>query len=209
MGPGPGRRLFAALYDRLLSGAERRGLAELRRAHLAAAAGRTLEVGAGTGLNLPHWPDSVEELVLAEPDEAMARRLEARLAVARRPERVLRLAAEDLPFADASFDTVAATLVLCTVREPRRALTELRRILRPKGRLLFLEHVRADEGSLARWQDRLNPVQRLLGGGCECNRPTAEWIAEAGFRIESLVRFELPTAYPLVRPGVRGVARPA
>jgi ubiquinone/menaquinone biosynthesis C-methylase UbiE len=203
------RRLFAALYDRILAGAEEAGLRELRRRHLSAASGRTLELGAGTGLNLDHWPTSVEDLVLTEPDEQMARRLDAKLAASGRGGETRRCGAEKLPFEDASFDTVAATLVLCTVPDPKAALAEVRRVLKPTGRFLFLEHVRSEAAALARWQDRLNPLQRWFALGCECNRPTGSWFEEAGLRFESFERGEMPGAHALVRPLIHGVARPA
>lgn len=202
-------RLFAALYDRCLAAAERRGLAALRASLLASAHGDALEIGAGTGLNLEHWPRSLASLTLAEPEEAMARRLERAVAERRPSARVWRCAAEDLAFADASFDVVASTLVLCTVPDQSAALAEIRRVLRRDGRLLFLEHVRSDEPRLARWQDRLNPLQRWLALGCEGNRRTAEAMRRAGFSLQRCERGELPAAYPIIRPMIHGVAVPA
>ena len=193
-------RVQAALYDTLLGRLERAGLAERRRRLLAAARGDVLEIGAGTGSNIPHYPEAVEALVLVEPEEPMARRAERRLAGSGRRGRVVQASAESLPFADGSFDTVVCTLVLCSVADPPAALGELRRVLRPAGRLLFLEHVRADEAKLARWQDRLWRPWRRLACGCYCNRRTVAAIEDAGFRLEELERGELPKAPPIVRP---------
>ena len=149
-------------------------MADHRRALLAAASGRVLEIGAGTGLNLPFYPEGID-LVLTEPDAPMARR-------AGWP--VVPASAEALPFEDASFDTAVSTLVLCTVAEPARAIAELRRVLRPGGRLLFIEHVRG-EGRLARWQDRLNRPWRHVGNGCHANRDTLAALREGGFAVDS------------------------
>ena len=147
--------LFARGYDRFTKSTEDAGLREKRRELLARASGRTLEIGAGTGSNLELYPEAVTELVLTEPDEHMRAQLERKLsALGRRPE-VVGAGAERLPFPDASFDTVVATLVLCTIPAPRRALEEISRVLKPDGRLLFLEHVRAEDAGTARWQDRL------------------------------------------------------
>src|SRR3954454_9138985 len=149
--------LFARFYDRLMAGTEEGGLAEMRHALLGTASGRVLELGAGTGHNLSHYTDAVTELVMTEPDPHMARRLRERLAAegtaAGRPS-VIEATAEDLPFDDGSFDTVVATLVLCSVQDPPRAVAEARRVLVEGGRLLFLEHVRSSSPRLARWQDR-------------------------------------------------------
>ena len=193
-------RVQAALYDTLLGRLERAGLAERRRRLLAAARGDVLEIGAGTGSNIPHYPEAVEALVLVEPEEPMARRAERRLAGSGRRGRVVQASAESLPFADGSFDTVVCTLVLCSVADPPAALGELRRVLRPAGRLLFLEHVRADDAKLARWQDRLRRPWRRLACGCNCDRRTVAAIEHAGFRLEELERGELPKAPPIVRP---------
>ena len=198
-------RLFAALYDRLAAGSERAGLAAQRRRLLAPARGRVLEVGAGTGLNLEHYPVGVTELVLSEPEEPMRRRLEQRVARTTRPASVVAAPAERLPFPDASFDTVVATLVLCTVDEPARALQELRRVLRPGGSLLFLEHVRADDPALARWQQRLARPWRIACG-CRCDQPTVALIEAAPFRLDYVERGELPKAPSLARPLASGRA---
>ena len=164
-----------------------------------------LEIGAGTGLNLEHYPEGIE-LVLAEPDEPMARRLRARVAVSGHPASVVAAAAERLPFDDASFDVVVATLVLCSVDDPRRALREVRRVLRPGGVLLVLEHVRSDRPRLARWQDRLRAPWAALSGGCRCNRDTVSAVGNAGFDVGGIARGEIPKAPAFLRPLAVGAA---
>ena len=197
-------RVSAALYDPLMAGTEKAGLAERRRRLLEHARGRVLEVGAGTGANLPYYGD-VEELVLVEPDKGMARRLERKVAGYDLPARIVHAPAELLPFEDASFDVGVSTLVLCTVPDQPRALSEIRRVLKPGGRLLFLEHVRSDDPKLARWQDRLNGFNRLVGNGCNCNRETLVAIEAAGLSLDDVERGEMKKAPPLVRPLVIGV----
>jgi ubiquinone/menaquinone biosynthesis C-methylase UbiE len=199
-------RVFAACYDRALRASEEAGLADRRAGLLAQAAGRTLEVGAGTGLNLAHYPAAVTELVLTEPDPLMARRLRARAAGSGRRPEVIEAPAERLPFPDGSFDTAVLTLVLCTVPDPRAALAELARVLRPGGRLLFLEHVRSDDPGLARWQDRLHRPWRWFGDGCNCNRDTLAAIQASPLDVEEVDRGELPKAVPIVRPLIVGRA---
>jgi ubiquinone/menaquinone biosynthesis C-methylase UbiE len=177
------RRFTAAVYDPFLALGEHLGMRERRRALIAGAGGRVLEVGAGTGLNLPHYRDDLDALVLAEPDAAMARRLEQRVARERPAADVVLAAAESLPFPDASFDVAVSTLVLCTVADPERSVAELRRVLRPGGRLLYLEHVRADDHRLARWQDRLAVPWAALAAGCRCDRGTVE-LLDRSFALE-------------------------
>jgi SAM-dependent methyltransferase len=202
--------IFARFYDRMTAGTERAGLAEMRRELLATASGRVLELGAGTGHNLEHYTDAVTELVMTEPDPHMALRLRERLAkeppAAGNPT-VVEASAETLPFDDVSFDTVVATLVLCSVGDPQRALAEARRVLVEGGRLLYIEHVRSTRPGLGRWQDRLERPWGFLAGGCHPNRPTDQALADAGFWIDSLERDKLPKAPPIVKPLIRGVAR--
>src|SRR4029077_13072972 len=132
-------RLFAMLYDRSLKGTEDAGLREMRRQTLEAAQGRTIDLGAGTGANLALYPDAVTELVLAEPDPHMAKRLRQKLAQSGRAGELVEAPAERLPFEDSSFDTAVFTLVLCTVPDPEAALAEAARVLKPGGKLLFVE----------------------------------------------------------------------
>ena len=199
-------RLFAAIYDKSLAATEDAGLRDKRRALLAEASGHTLEIGAGTGLNVELYPPAADPLVLTEPEAPMARRLRER---AGSRADVVEAGADALPFADASFDTVVSTLVLCTVPDQAGVLQELRRVLKPDGRLLFIEHVRADDAKLARWQDRLTPVWRFIGRGCHPNRDTAAALRSAGYEIERLDHDRTPKAPPIVRPLIAGVARPA
>ncbi|HET9257125.1 MAG TPA: class I SAM-dependent methyltransferase, partial [Pseudonocardiaceae bacterium] len=201
-------RLFAAGYEWLLRGSERAGLAGRRGDLLTHARGATAEIGAGTGLNMGYYPDTVTELVLIEPSPHMARRLRARAAQRERPARVVDAAGENLPFPDASFDTVVATLVLCTVVDPAQTLSEIARTLRPDGRLLFLEHVRSDHPRLAARQDRWHRVWRLLGDGCHCNRDTERAIATGPFTIERITHGRMPKAPRIVAPLIAGIARP-
>jgi ubiquinone/menaquinone biosynthesis C-methylase UbiE len=199
-------RAFAALYDHLLEGTEEAGLRDVRRDVLAAASGRTIDIGAGTGVNLELFPDAVTDLVLAEPDPHMAKRLRQRLSESARQAEQVVAPAEDLPFEDSSFDTAAFTLVLCTVPNPRAALAEAARVLKPGGKLLFVEHVRSEDPGLARWQDRLEKPWRFIGDGCHCNRDTVAAIEAAPFTVESVERGVLPKSPPIVKPLVRGSA---
>jgi ubiquinone/menaquinone biosynthesis C-methylase UbiE len=154
-----------------------------RSALLGKARGRVVEIGAGTGLNVAHYPDEITELVLTEPDAAMRRRLARRLQRDGRGARIVDAPAERLPLADASVDTVVSTLVLCTVNDPERTLGEIARVLRPDGQLLFIEHVRASSRFLAACQDYLLRPWRSFAGGCHCNRATVELMRACGFTI--------------------------
>jgi ubiquinone/menaquinone biosynthesis C-methylase UbiE len=199
-------RLFAAVYDRGLKGTEDAGLREMRRETLHAARGRTIDLGAGIGANLELYPDAVSELVLAEPDPHMAKRLRQKLAESGRQAEPIEASAESLPFEDSSFDTAVFTLVLCTVPNPEVALAEAARVLKPGGRLLFVEHVRANSPGLARWQDRLEKPWRFIGDGCHCNRDTVANIEASPLTVDRVERGKLPKAPPLVRPLIRGSA---
>lgn len=203
-------RVFAAGYDRLMAAGERGSLGEHRDEIVGQASGRVLEIGAGTGLNLARYGPGVTELVLTEPFEPMARRLRERLAAGEGPATgtVLEVSAEELPFEDASFDTVVATLVLCTIPDPERALREVARVLKPDGRLLFIEHVRAETPRLARAQDLLHGPWFFIGHGCNTNRDTVATMRAMGFEIDDLERGELDPAPPIVRPLVWGSAQP-
>jgi ubiquinone/menaquinone biosynthesis C-methylase UbiE len=199
-------RLFAAMYDRSLESAEEAGLRQMRRELLSGAGGKVLELGAGTGVNLGLYPDGVEDLTLVEPDPHMAKRLREKLVQSRRAAAMIEAPAERLPFANASFDTAVATLVLCTVPDPAAALAETARVLKPGGRLLFLEHVRANDPGLAGWQDRLEKPWRFLGDGCHCNRDTVAAIEASPLLLGDVERGRVPKAPPIVRPLVRGTA---
>jgi ubiquinone/menaquinone biosynthesis C-methylase UbiE len=199
-------RAFTALYDRAMKSTEEAGMREIRREAVAGARGRTIDIGAGTGLNIDLFPPGVSELVLAEPDPHMLKRLRAKLAESGREASVIPAPAEKLPFEDGSFDTAVFTLVLCTVPDPKAALAEAARVLRPDGKLLFVEHVRSEAPGLARWQDRLEGPWRFVGDGCHCNRDTAATIEASPFEIEKVEKGELPKAPPLVKPLIHGSA---
>jgi ubiquinone/menaquinone biosynthesis C-methylase UbiE len=198
--------LFALTYDRFMAGGEKAGLAATRAELLADASGDVLEVGAGTGLNLAHYSPSIRSLTLTEPGAAMQRRLQRSLAVADRSALVLRAPAEDLPFDDASFDTVVSTLVLCGVDDQPRAIREIRRVLKPGGLFLFIEHVRSEDNDrVARRQDRINWFNQLTTG-CDCNRPTLRTLEQGGFVVKDIVHGALPKAPSFVRPMIVGRA---
>ena len=206
--------LLAPVYDRMVRVAEDAGLRAWRTELLAPLSGRVLEIGAGTGADLGLHPPAVEELILTEPDPGMRKRLEAKLADLRasgaslpaevtvRPDPAHAL---DEP-AD-SVDAVVAALVLCTVPDPAAALAEVRRVLKPGGRLVFLEHVAAhDRPDRLRWQRRLDPIWRRVGGGCRLIRDTERSILDAGFRLESITRESARKMPTVIRGTIRGVA---
>jgi ubiquinone/menaquinone biosynthesis C-methylase UbiE len=198
-------RAFAALYDRGLKATEENGLRQMRRELLSQASGRTVDLGAGTGVNLDLFPEAVSELVMVEPDPHMIKQLRAK-AAGRGGLETLEASAQELPFADDSFDTAVFTLVLCTVPNPELALREAARVLKPGGKLLFIEHVRGDESGLAGWQDRLEKPWRFLADGCHCNRDTVAMIEDSPLKLEQVEKGQLPKAPPIVRPLVHGSA---
>lgn len=198
-------RAFAALYDRGLKATEEGGLREMRRQLLSRAHGRTIDLGAGTGVNLDLFPAAVSELVMVEPDPHMLKQLRAKVTD-RGGAEVVQASAEKLPFADDSFDTAVFALVLCTVPDPDAALREAARVLKPGGRLLFIEHVRAGEAGLAAWQDRFEKPWRFLADGCHCNRDTVAAIESSSLKLEQVEQGRLPKAPPIVRPLVSGSA---
>jgi len=198
-------RLFAMTYDRQTAKTEQAGLRGFRESLLARAKGDVIEIGGGTGANLPFYGPAATSLTMTEPEPPMLRRLQSRVREEARAAKILRAPAEDLPFEDGTFDVAVSTLVLCGVDDQPRALRELRRVLRPGGQLLFIEHVRADDPRTVRLQNRLNWLNRLVVC-CDCNRPTLASIREAGFTVTQLEHTELPKAPPFVRPTIMGSA---
>lgn len=207
-------RLTAAFYDRFTAGVEAAGLSTWRRDLVAGLEGEVLEIGAGTGHNLRWYPSTVTRLVLTEPDAHMRAKLEPKVAAtADRGDgpavvEVLDRSSEDLGVADASVDAVVATLVLCTVPDPAATLAEVRRVLRPGGRFVYLEHIAAtDTPRTLRWQEHLEPLWKRLAGNCHLTRTTERAVVDAGFAVETEWREAMPAAPAVLRPTVRGIAR--
>jgi SAM-dependent methyltransferase len=200
--------LFTRIYDPFLAWGERAGMRGLRHGVLAQATGDVLEIGAGTGLNLGAYPATVASLTLAEPEPSMVARLRDVGGGHALAPAVVSAGAEELPFPDASFDTVVSTLVLCTVEDVEQSLREISRVLRPGGQLLLIEHVRADGVVLARWQDRLHRPWLAFGYGCNCNRDTRGALAAAGFGVEALQRARWRRMPAIVAPLITGRAVP-
>lgn len=182
-------RVFPWLNDRLNADPT---LEQMRAEALSGARGRVVEIGFGSGLNLPHYPQAVQSLVAVEPNDGMHARARPRIEAARFPIEMIEGTAERLPLADAGFDTAVSTLTLCTVADPARALAELRRVLRAGGRLLLMEHGLSEDEGIARWQQRLNGLQRLVACGCNLNRPIAELVQANGFRFQLIRKFYAP-----------------
>lgn len=199
--PSTSRPIFARWYGRFSHRAEAGELGERRRALLAQLSGRVLDLGVGTGETFKHIPASVDEVIALEPDPAMLRQARQHLIEAMASVRLVRGVGEKLPFPQAAFDTAVVALVLCTVGDPETTLAELHRVLRPGSRLFLMEHVRANDEVLARWQDRLERPWSWFNGGCRPNQRTLELIEEAGFRLGNLDHYGFP-----VLPHVQGVA---
>jgi ubiquinone/menaquinone biosynthesis C-methylase UbiE len=199
------RRLFAAVYDAVSKGSEAAGMRDERHELLAEAQGATIEIGAGTGLNLEHYPDAVTRLVLVEPDKHMRRKLDERLAALGREAEIVDAPAGKLPFPDATFDTAVVTWVLCSVPDQEAALAEIARVLKPDGRFLFIEHVRSDDPKVAKRQDRIRPLYNIVG--CNPNRSTLAAIEASPLTVESVKQGEVPKAPKVERPMIVGTAR--
>ena len=207
-----GHKWFASIYDSMTARAERTFMGDVREEIAGGARGRVLEIGVGTGANFPYYNDQAEEVTATEPDPYMLQRARRRAEGIGRSIILHQASAEHLPFEDDSFDTVVSTLVMCSVGEPLRALSEVRRVLKPSGELRMYEHVRYEHAFGAFWQDMITPVWRWVGAGCHPNRDVASFVREAGFEFE---RIELTKPHPpipplvFVRPHIKGVARPA
>lgn len=198
---------FAQVYDRVMARTEAGGLAAWRAELLADLRGTVVELGPGTGANLPHYGGAVERLVLVEPSAPMRAQLAGPASGDPRAE-VHDASARRIPLPDASADAVVATLLLCSVQDPLATLAEVRRVLRPGGRYVFVEHVAAPPGSLdRRLQGWLNPVWSALAGHCQLTRDTEATLRSAGFSFEHLQPSALPATPRFVRPAIRGIAR--
>lgn len=200
--------ITAFFYDRFMARTEAACLADWRRDLLRHTHGKVLEIGAGTGATIEHYPGQVSRLVLSEPDRHMRRILQHKAdQVVTDRIRITADTAERISAPDEAYDCVVASLVCCSVSDLRAALWEMRRVLKPGGRLVFLEHVAAAEGSSRRrWQNRINPLWRRLMGNCHLNRETEEAIVGAGFAIRQIDRESMRKALPIVRPTIRGIA---
>lgn len=183
------RHLLPRVIDRFM---DRQPFERLRGRYLADLAGVVLEVGFGSGINLPHYPAAVERLLAVEPSEVGRRLARRRIAASGLEVEMIGLDGESLPVADGAVDAVVTTWTLCTIPDPARALAEFRRVLAPAGRYRFVEHGLAPDRAVARWQRWLTPIQRRVGGGCHLDRPIDRMIREAGFAIDPLETFYLP-----------------
>ncbi len=197
------KHVFARFMDRSM-----RHMNELRSETLAPAHGEVLEIGFGTGLNLRYYPTSVSKLAALDPLDALQARVQRRIASVSFPvERFVLGADNGLPFEAESFDCVAMTWTLCSIREPLAALAEMRRVLRRDGVLLFIEHGRSEDPAVARWQARLNPIHRRVACGCELVRPIDALIRKGGFELMELRRFALEDVPRIFGETYQGSAR--
>ena len=169
-----------------------RRLLPYRERVIGAAEGRVLEIGAGSGLNLKLYKSAVSEILALEPDPKLTSMAEHHANDATRPVRFLRASAEQIPLDEKSVDTIVTTWTLCTIPHARHSLQEMRRVLKPNGKLLFVEHGLAPERSVQKWQNRLTPIWKRISGGCHLNRPIDILIEEAGFKVDLLETGYIP-----------------
>lgn len=199
-------RIVAAIYDRMTESDERAFLGQLRAEIVGLAAGTVIEVGAGTGRNLPHYRAGlVRELKAVEPDPYMRRQAVPRAAAVGFPVEFVEGTAEHLPFPSSYADSVVATLVLCSVDQPEQVVREFQRVLKPGGQLLFIEHIRSDQLWRARLQDLVTPVWQRVAANCHPNRPTLTGLRNAGFEVQEKRRVAVGL-FPWIPPIVAGVA---
>lgn len=195
------------LFPHLMDWALRKPrLQEQRKIALAPARGEVLEIGFGTGLNLPHYPKSVTSLTGLDPASLLPKKVAARIGHAPMPVDIAHLSAERLPFPDEYFNCVVSTWTLCTIPDALAALREVGRVLKPQGQFVFLEHGRSSDARVAKWQDRLNPLQQIIACGCNLNRPIDALILQAGLNLYSLERYVMPGVPRIAGEMYRGIA---
>jgi ubiquinone/menaquinone biosynthesis C-methylase UbiE len=168
---------------------DRREFAVIRARVAAGLAGEVLEVGFGSGLNVPHYPPAVTQVVAVDPATAGRRLAAGRVAACDVPVKYVGLDGQDLPLPPESVDHVLITWTLCSIPNAERALGEIRRVLRPGGVLHFVEHGRSPDSAVARWQDRLTPLNRRVAGGCRLNRPIGQLVADAGLDVTEMENY--------------------
>ncbi|HEY9232826.1 MAG TPA: class I SAM-dependent methyltransferase [Blastocatellia bacterium] len=199
------RQIFPRVLDYLLRSDE---VSRQRRATLQPLTGRVLEIGFGTGLNLPHYPQTVSHLTIIDPQRMLADRVARRIAAAPMPiDKMYLDASGRLPFDDDSFDGVATTFTLCTIADVTAALAEMRRVLKPRGLMVFLEHGLSDDARTATWQNWLTPIQKVVACGCHLNRPIEALITRAGLTIDHLTRDLMPGLPRVIGSIYRGTAK--
>ncbi len=196
-------QIFPRLMDWVMA---RPAFSQLREALLQLASGEVLEIGFGTGLNLRHYPATITRLSIVDPATLLPAKVARRMAAAPYPIQTTHVTAENLPFPDQQFETVVSTWTLCTIPDPVLALHEVGRVLKPGGRFLFLEHGRSDDRTIAAWQDRLNPIQNVVGCGCHLNRQIDRLITQSGLSIAHLDRFSMQGVPRVAGEMYRGTA---
>lgn len=169
----------------------------LRAAWIPQAQGEVLEVGIGSGLNLPFYSSQIQHVYGLDPSLELQRMARKRAAAGMRVDFLPQTAEERFQLADASIDTIVMTWTLCSIPNADKALQQMKRVLKPSGQLLFIEHGRSDDSGVAAWQDRLTPLWKPIGGGCHLNRKVDELIRAAGFEITELKTFYLPGPRPM------------
>ena len=196
-------QIFPRFMDWVMAGEEFR---HLRTGLLAQVHGEALELGIGTGLNLLHYPKTIAGLHAVDPANLLPKIVTERSIGRPFPIRIQHISAESLPYDDRSFDVVVSTWTLCTIPDPVKALQEVGRVLKPDGAFLFLEHGRSEDEKVATWQDRLNPIQNIIGCGCNLNRRIDQLIIQAGLKIITLDRFHMQSVPRLAGAMYRGTA---
>jgi ubiquinone/menaquinone biosynthesis C-methylase UbiE len=197
------------IFPRVLDWALGNSLVQNERLEtLAPVRGNVLEIGFGTGLNLPHYPKRVTRLTAIDPERMLKDRVGRRIAESGIPVEQIQLdASGSLPLDDESFDFVVTTFTLCSIADVRSALREMRRVLKPEGRYVFLEHGRSDDSRVAKRQDSFNPIQKIIACGCNINRPIDRLIKESGFAVKRLDRYVMPESPRMFGEMYRGSAR--
>lgn len=200
--------VMAKIYDKTMQDAEAKCLGEWRSVLLGDLSGTVVEIGSGTGLNLEYYPNGIDQLILVEPDANMRTILSQKLAFKSSVSaKIIECAAESIPLPNESVDAVVSTLVLCSVNNQSQVLSEINRILRPKGKLIFIEHVAADKNlSRYKWQRWLEPIWKTIACGCRLTQQTESSIINAGFEFEEISRQSIRGVPPIVRPSIKGIA---